>query len=239
MKSRSPIGFVLLLALCGIVRADVVTAPAGHEPVNLSTSIAALRRYHDSGRYMADIQYVDSKAAAYISSHRPGGKLAIVFDIDETSLSNWDEMIADDFAYFPDAFCYIVAGKPTKPCGALAWDRLEAAPAIQPTLALFELAKARGLTVFFITGRHECERAVTTANLIKAGYLGWDPKNLLMEPDAMHVASAADFKAPARGWIEDRLGYTIVANVGDQLSDLAGGHAERDFKLPNPFYHIR
>jgi len=29
-----------------------------------------------------------------------------------------------------------------------------------------------------------------------------------------------------------------VANVGDQLSDLAGGHAGRDFKLPNPFYHI-
>ena len=33
-------------------------------------------------------------------------------------------------------------------------------------------------------------------------------------------------------------GYTIVANMGDQPSDLAGGHAERAFLLPNPFYRI-
>ena len=29
-------------------------------------------------------------------------------------------------------------------------------------------------------------------------------------------------------------GYDIVANVGDQLSDLEGGFADRTFKLPNP-----
>jgi acid phosphatase len=28
----------------------------------------------------------------------------------------------------------------------------------------------------------------------------------------------------------------IIANMGDQASDLAGGHAEKTFKLPNPFY---
>ena len=33
-------------------------------------------------------------------------------------------------------------------------------------------------------------------------------------------------------------GYTIIANVGDQASDLAGGYAERAYKLPNPFYFI-
>jgi len=26
--------------------------------------------------------------------------------------------------------------------------------------------------------------------------------------------------------------------VGDQLSDLSGGHAERTFKVPNPFYFV-
>ena len=31
-------------------------------------------------------------------------------------------------------------------------------------------------------------------------------------------------------------GYTIIANLGDQESDLAGGYAEKTFKLPNPFY---
>ena len=238
MKPRLSLGLALLGLLSAIARAAVVTSPASHAPVNLSVETAQLRRYHNSGRYMADIEYVDARAQKYIASQSSGKKLALVLDIDETSLSNWPEMAADHFAYFPHAPCGIVRGKLTSPCGALAWDRLEKAPAIRPTLALFNFARAHGLTVFFITGRHDSERAVTGQNLVKAGYLGWNPKDLLMEPDGMHVRSAADFKAPERKWIEGKLGYTIVANVGDQMSDLAGGYAEGDFKLPNPFYHI-
>ena len=53
----------------------------------------------------------------------------------------------------------------------------------------------------------------------------------------MQTYSAADFKAPQRQAIE-REGYTIIANVGDQPSDLEGGFSERTFPLPNPFYRI-
>jgi hypothetical protein len=31
----------------------------------------------------------------------------------------------------------------------------------------------------------------------------------------------------------------IIANIGDQPSDLFGGHAEKMFLLPNPFYRVR
>jgi hypothetical protein len=58
-----------------------------------------------------------------------------------------------------------------------------------------------------------------------------------MEPDGTHNDSAADFKAPQRQAIEQE-GYSIVANMGDQPSDLEGGFAERTFLLPNPFYRI-
>ena len=58
-----------------------------------------------------------------------------------------------------------------------------------------------------------------------------------MVPNGKHFASAVDFKAPVRAGIEDE-GRTIIANMGDQPSDLAGGHAERAFLLPNPFYRI-
>jgi len=34
-------------------------------------------------------------------------------------------------------------------------------------------------------------------------------------------------------------GYTIIATVGDQESDLEGCFAECRFKVPNPFYFIR
>jgi len=33
-------------------------------------------------------------------------------------------------------------------------------------------------------------------------------------------------------------GYTIIANIGDQYSDLVGGYAEGEFKLPDPMYYI-
>lgn len=238
MRLKLSLGLALLAALPAMTRANVVTSPASHAPLNLAIETAQLRKYHDSGRYLADIEYVDRRARQFIARHDSGRKLALVLDIDETALSNWPEMAADQFAYFPKAPCGRVGGKLSSPCGALAWDRLEQAPAIRPTLALYDFARAHGLTVFFITGRHESERAVTAQNLIRAGYTGWNPRHLLMEPDGMHVPSAADFKAPERKWIEEKLGYTIVANVGDQMSDLAGGHAEGDFKLPDPFYHI-
>jgi acid phosphatase len=53
----------------------------------------------------------------------------------------------------------------------------------------------------------------------------------------MHFRTAADFKAPIRAEVE-QAGYTILINMGDQPSDLEGGHAERAFLLPNPFYRV-
>lgn len=67
------------------------------------------------------------------------------------------------------------------------------------------------------------------------GYTGYTA--LIMEPDAAHYVSAVDFKAPQRQAIEAQ-GYTVVANIGDQPSDLAGGYSEGTFLLPNPFYCI-
>jgi HAD superfamily, subfamily IIIB (Acid phosphatase) len=58
-----------------------------------------------------------------------------------------------------------------------------------------------------------------------------------MEPTGAHYVSAADFKAPQREQIEQR-GYTIIANLGDQPSDLDGGFSEQTYLLPNPFYRI-
>jgi HAD superfamily, subfamily IIIB (Acid phosphatase) len=58
-----------------------------------------------------------------------------------------------------------------------------------------------------------------------------------MEPPGAHYVSAANFKAPQREQIA-RQGYTIIANVGDQPSDLDGRFAEQTYLLPNPVYRI-
>jgi len=85
------------------------------------------------------------------------------------------------------------------------------------------------------SARPEDQRAATERNLRQAGLGGYT--RLFMVPNGAHFASAADFKAPIRAEIE-RLGYTIIANIGDQPSDLIGGHAEKTFLLPNPFYRV-
>jgi hypothetical protein len=99
----------------------------------------------------------------------------------------------------------------------------------RPTLQVSSQARALHLAVFFITGRPENERTATERNLAAVGYTGY--AKLYMVPNGAHFVSAADFKAPIRREIE-RAGYTIIENMGDQPSDLIGGHAEKEFLLP-------
>ena len=54
-------------------------------------------------------------------------------------------------------------------------------------------------------------------------------------PSGYSDPSLVPYKSGARKAIEQR-GFTILANVGDQQSDLAGGYSERTYKLPNPIY---
>lgn len=146
-------------------------------------------------------------------------KLAIVFDIDETTLSNYSAIEADNFTFGPKS-------------QAEATD--EIGKAIQPSLDLYNDAKARGITPFFITGRGEASRAHTESNLTREGYSDW--KQLYLKPAGSTLSTVA-YKTGAREDIESQ-GYKIIANVGDQYSDLAGGHAQIAYKLPNPFYFL-
>jgi len=161
-------------------------------------------------------------------------KPALVLDIDETSLSNFPEIIANDFGFIPKAAC---DAPPEGPCGWDSWVKRARAPALEPTLALFKAAKAKGVSVFFITGRRKTDEdhASTISNLRAAGYEGW--AGLSLRPVDDSASSVIPYKSGERGKIAEQ-GYTIIANLGDQQSDLAGGFAERAWKLPNPFYFI-
>jgi acid phosphatase len=203
------------------------------QPANVGDAKIAALAYHDSGAYERGLAAVAGQAASWLSNqaavaHRP----ALVLDIDETALSNWEIIKLDDFGRPINGPCTPESGAP---CGWAAWDQLARDPAIMPTLQLFQRARALNITVFFITGRPEPQRAATERNLVAAGYK--DYKTLYMVPDGAHFTSAADFKTPIRAGIE-RAGYAIVANVGDQPSDLEGGHAEKRFLLPDPFYRV-
>jgi predicted secreted acid phosphatase len=103
-----------------------------------------------------------------------------------------------------------------------------ASPATGPILEVARQARADGAAVFFVTARPEILRLQTQANLRSVGYT---VAGLHMRP-WFDTRSDQALKTDARTAIEQQ-GYTIVANIGNNDSDLAGGHAERTFKLPD------
>jgi acid phosphatase len=205
------------------------------QPINLGELKQQIRHYACSGAYDSEIAKVALEAQAYVEK-RAGevAKPALVLDIDETSLSNFREILANDFGFIYDGACDVL---PKGPCGWRAWALSARAEAIVPTLALFRAAKAKGVAVFFVTGRRDDEeqRKATVKNLTDAGYEGW--AGLSMRPVSDQNASVVPYKSGERAKIAAQ-GHTIIANSGDQHSDLAGGYAERAWKLPNPFYFI-
>ena len=203
------------------------------QPINVGDAKAAALAYYNSGTYQTDLETVAGQAVSWINSRAASVKRpALVLDIDETALSNWEILKRDDFGR-PMAGPWDEAID--APCGWAAWDLLGRDPAIAPTLQVFQRARALDVAVFFITGRPENQRPGTERNLAAAEYNGY--AKLYMAPDNAHFASAVDFKAPIRAEIE-RAGYVIIENIGDQPSDLLGGHAEKDFLLPDPSYRV-
>ena len=208
-----------------------ITVPS--QPINVGDAMAAALVYHDSGAYEKGLEAVAAQAQDWLRTRAPEVKRpALVLDIDETALSNWEVLKRDNFGRPIQGPCDLAIDAP---CGWAAWDQLGRDPAIAPTLQVFRLARALKVTVFFITGRPENQRAATEQNLAAAGYRGY--AKLYMVPNGAHFASAVDFKTPIRAEIE-RGGYTIIENMGDQPSDLLGGYAEKDFLLPDPFYRV-
>ncbi|GGR18468.1 HAD family acid phosphatase [Streptomyces netropsis] len=102
-------------------------------------------------------------------------------------------------------------------------------PAIKSVLELTRYAHERGAAVFFVTARPGILESVTAYNLRAVGYpvSGVYVRHL---PDLFQGVST--YKTAKRAEIEAK-GYTIIANIGNNTTDLVGGHAERTFKLPD------
>jgi hypothetical protein len=193
-------------------------------------------------------------AAAHPSSGKDHGQhgrgtKAIVLDVDDTTLTTWNYEIASNWAYNPTTNAQYVTG--------------QLFPATPGMVDLVGKAAHEGYAIFFITGRPATQEAATLGNLtadgvgVDAGYpapttLSDGEDGLFTKPavadypDYLKAACAGDpngscttihYKSATRAHIES-LGYDIVANFGDQFSDLEGGYADRTFKMPNPNYFL-
>ena len=188
---------------------------------NLGRLKAEIKTYYTNGAYAAETATIEHDAAGYLRRRVAAHVThpAIVLDIDDTALSTFGYEAEHDFGY--DAASWNAAAR-------------RGFPAIPATLALTRAAHRAGVTVFFITGRRTPQKSLTAANLRADGYAF---TALYMRPVTDHDKSVVPFKSGTRAAIE-RAGYHILETVGDQWSDLKGGHAERAYKLPNPMYYL-
>jgi len=211
---------------------------------NLDMLKHQITAYHSSGAYAYDVNKAANKALAWIKTEyqhnkkiKPKKRLAIVLDIDETSLSNYRDLKHLGF-------------------GGTAQMQNNAEdsgddPAIVPTLTIYQYAIRHNITVFFITGRDESSRESTIKNLVSEGYASVKDTmqncelseivtpacNLYLRDGKYLNTSAIPYKTVMRKKIT-KAGYTIIANIGDQYSDLSGGYSLRTFKYPNYMYYI-
>lgn len=182
----------------------------------------------DSSRcYWTDLQSQLTRARTelirLVATRKSGEKLALVLDIDETSLSSYCELRREGFGFFAEKYNDWL----TSP---------DASVAIPGTLELYRQALASDVSVFFITGRsHEMYEA-TARNLHLAGYDKWAGLTLRSEDE--RTMDTTWYKSSEREKIVKK-GYRLILSVGDQWSDLNGSPAaEVSVKLPNPFYFL-
>jgi predicted secreted acid phosphatase len=227
-----------------------LTSALAKEPMNAYFYQKELNNYYDSGEYFADIASQIKQAQVYLDERVTENnqlpktqqkKLAVVLDIDETSLSGYPcmRMVAqhllasiNDGSYKQYVWAKDFAGRHFTDVMAACREF----PAIPGMVDFYNHAKNNHVAVFFLTGRGDDYKNVTIHDLQHAGYKNWD--GLLLKSKLYLIYPNADqFKLARRKELE-RAGYTIIIDIGDQYSDLYGGEYEKGFKLPNPFYFI-
>jgi acid phosphatase len=196
----------------------------GEPKPNLTHSKWRMVEWHDSGAYLRDFAVAAKRADKILDRQlrKLPPNAALVFDIDETLVSNWQFLRENDFGVTLAEF--------------IPWAQTGRGPALDPMGKVFAKARAYRVPIFLISGRPESLRVATEKNLNAAGYWGWT--HLYLRPENDHNVSVIPFKSGVRKMLVER-NYDIILNVGDQHSDLDGGYANHRVKLPNPFYYLQ
>jgi acid phosphatase len=183
------------------------------QPPNLGL-IKAQLLYYRCTKYDSEVEKKLTEARGWIEMRAPQvSKPAIVFDIDETALSNWTSIKRNDFAYFRDGPCD-PANKRVA-CGQIAWDKLEQATALAPTHDLFNFAKCKDLprranctSVAVFLSPDASTRKRIILKKIYATKVITTGMGLYMRDPSTDGQPVAIPKTAARNDIESRLGYT-------------------------------
>lgn len=204
-------------------------------------------------RALAKARMALAKDRAAIAAAKVVKDPAVVFDADDTTLWTYDMEDGDpaaahkgmQFNFNPTLQNDWVQGK---------W--FAATPGMP---ALVRAVAKAGCTVIGLTGRNTAQQDATIANLTEQGYTSdgtatgkplftaanyytkWvspaTPPAYITCADPTKCTTI-EYKSGTRKYLETQKGLDIVANLGDQFSDLIGGAADATYKLPNPTYYL-
>ncbi|KAL2488013.1 HAD superfamily [Forsythia ovata] len=192
--------------------------------------IGYIGKYMSSSQYKEDCERAIEECQVYLSSccnslKCVDGKDAWIFDVDDTLLSTLPYFKTRGFG-----------GKKLNITSLEGWMEKSKAPALDPTLRLFNEIKGRGYKIFLISTRRESLRDATVDNLIKVGYHGWS--GLILRDLNDENKRVQHYKAEARKKLVNE-GYNIWGIIGDQWSSFDGNPtAKITFKLPNSLYYV-
>ncbi len=190
--------------------------------VNLSFVKDAVIKYHESGEFHRDAEKAVNEAIAQFDKITPSEKSVVIFDVDETALSNFEFNKEWDFGYVAKYFDM--------------WVDSAKAPPVTEVLQLYNYLIDKNFRVIFLTARKENQYNATYSNLMNAGFTKFD--TLIVKDKKYSGISAEIFKSDKRTMLSEK-GYIIEGTVGDQWSDLNGGYHGIQVKIPDYQYYIR
>ena len=191
-------------------------------PINLTTSKEEVIYYYESGNYEKELDKVINKAMDVFKSIPVTDSSAVVFDIDETALSNYEINKELDFGYVPELWD--------------KWIEEAKAPPIAGVKMLYDFLKEKGFIIIFITGRKGYQYNSTFKNLVCDGYKNFD--TLIVRKSYENKLTAKEYKSKKREELTKK-GFNIVGDIGDQHSDLDGPDHGVQVKIPNYMYIIK
>lgn len=208
-----------------ILSAILVTGCSANNPslqlVNLGVAKSAVQKYYEEGQFDQESERIIDEAIRSIDKMKLTNKSAVVFDIDETALSNYNITKETGFGFIPKLWD--------------EWQLKGIAEALPQTKRFYDYLISKNVHIIFLTGREAFVLESTRRNLIEKGFVKFD--TLIVRSAGESKIPAGEFKSRKREELTKN-GYDIIACIGDQESDFTGGNTGYKIKLPNYIYFI-
>lgn len=199
----------------------ILTSCSRRHPLNLTVAKNRVEHYYEAGHYCRDLNRIIDGSIMHFKHVKPKDNSVVIFDIDETILSGYEDEKSIAFGFIPKLYH--------------KWIMEADAPTIKPVKRFYEYLIDRGFKIIFLTGRQHNEYHATVKNLKDQGFTKYE--KLIVRSRAEEKLTAQKYKTAQRKKLVE-YGYKIVGNIGDQWSDLKGGYSGYKIKIPNYRYSI-